>query len=65
MTRCTFVSVLDTDTKVVKTTADMAYNEAEVGFDSHSPHAQHALHDVGVIPDAAENIIKLDEKVLA
>ena len=50
----------DTDTKTVKTTADIAYNEAEVGFDSHTPHA-HALRDVGVIPDAPEKMLKLDE----
>lgn len=47
--------------KVVKTTADIAYNEARVGIDSHSPHA-HALCDVGVIPNAAENMLKLGEE---
>ena len=45
----------DTDSKTVKTTADIAYNEAEVGFDSHTPHAR-ALRDVGIIPDAPEKL---------
>ena len=51
----------DTDTNKVKTTADIAYNEAEVGFDRLSPHAT-ALHGVGVIPSATDKPVKIDNE---
>lgn len=50
----------DADTKVAKITADIAYNKAEMGLISHLPNA-HALQDVGVTPDAAEQPIKMDQ----
>lgn len=45
----------------VNTTANIAYNKAEVGFDTHTPHA-HALHNVGSIPGATKSLCKIDEK---
>ena len=43
----------DAVTDTVKITADIAYNEAEVGLQDLSPNAQ-ALWDVGVVQEAVD-----------
>jgi len=43
----------DTTSNETKTTADIAYNEAEIGLGELSPNAQ-ALRDVGAVPGADE-----------